>query len=32
MPTDPPARPPVTAGAVLAALAEVKRRGQWPLP
>ena len=31
MPDDPPARPPVTARAVLAALAEVNRRGQWPL-
>jgi hypothetical protein len=31
MPEDPPARPPVSARAVLAALAEVKRRGQWRL-
>lgn len=28
---NPPGRPPVTARAVLAALAEVKRRGHWPL-
>ena len=31
MAAEPPSRLPVSAGVVLAALAEIKRRGQWPL-
>lgn len=31
MPHDPPRPPPVSPRAILAALAEVQRRGHWPL-